>query len=106
MRAVFERALAFPEVRDLAVLRVAVTGRHGGRDRALTYDVLERWDAETGFSAMERATAFPAALVAHMQARGLVAPGARPLELSVPAGQFLEELPRHGIAVRVRSEGD
>jgi lysine 6-dehydrogenase len=105
MRALFERALAFPEVRDLAVLRVAVSGRHGGRDRALIYDVLERWDAETGFSAMERATAFPAALVAHLQARGLVAPGARPLELSVPAGQFLQELPGHGIAVRVRSEG-
>lgn len=99
-RRLFEAKLAFPKVHDLVVLRTTVEGRQRGRARELRYDVLERYDARTGFTAMERATAFPAALVAHLQARGLVEPGARPLEVAVPAQRFLSELPRHGIRVR------
>jgi hypothetical protein len=50
---------------------------------------------------MERTTAFPAALVAHLQARRLVAPGARPLEVSVPALRYFEELAQHDIRVHL-----
>ena len=99
----FEAKLAFPEVRDVAVLRTTVEGRHRGRARRLQYDVVERCDPRTGFGAMERATAFPAALVAHLQARRLVAPGARPLELAVPARAYFDELPGHGIRVTLRT---
>jgi saccharopine dehydrogenase-like NADP-dependent oxidoreductase len=99
MRQLFEERLSFPEVEDIAVLRVTVTGRHQGRRRGLRYDVMDRQDRATGFTAMERTTAFPAALVAYMQARGDVKPGARPLEISVPQEAFFEELGRHDIRV-------
>lgn len=97
MRRLFEEKLAFPEVRDLVVLRVTVRGAHAGRPCTLQYDLFDRHDERTGFTAMERTTAFPAALVAYMQARGIVAPGARPLEIAVPAARYIEELPKHDI---------
>jgi lysine 6-dehydrogenase len=99
MRQLMEERLAFPNVRDVVVLRVTVSGRRGANPCTLRYDVFDRHDPATGFSAMERTTGFPAALVAYMQARELVEPGARPLEISVPAETFYEELPRHGIRV-------
>lgn len=100
-RALFESKLAFPDVRDLVVLRTAVSGLHHGRPRTLRLDLLDRHDEATGFTAMERATAFPAALVAHFQARRRVEPGARPLEVAVPAVDYFEELPLHGIRIAV-----
>lgn len=101
-RRLFEQRLKFPEVRDVVLLRVLVTGSHQGQPRALQYDVFDSHDETTGFSAMERTTAFPAALVGHFQARGLIEPGARPLELCVPPQRYLDELALHGIAVQVR----
>jgi lysine 6-dehydrogenase len=103
LRALLEERLAFPEVRDIALLRVTVRGTDRGSPRTLRYDLFERHDERTGFTAMERATAFPAALVAHLQARGRVAPGARPLETSVPAREFFDELPQHDIRVTLAS---
>lgn len=101
LRRLMEDRLAFPDVRDQVVLRVVVRGISKGRPRRMQYDVFDRHDEATGFSAMERTTGFPTALVAHMQARGLVKPGARPLEVSVPGDEFMAELPRHGIMVKV-----
>ncbi len=101
LRALLEDRLALPDVRDLVVLRVTVEGYRVGRPCTLRYDLLDRYDPATGFSAMERTTGFPAALVASMQARGLVAPGARPLEISVPAQTFFHELPRFDVKVSV-----
>ena len=99
LRKLFEGRLAFPEVRDITVLRAEVSGRHEGQPRTLRYDLFDRHSISTGFTAMERTTAFPTTLVAYMQARGLIEPGARPLEVCVPLQQYMDELPGHGIDV-------
>ena len=101
LRRLFEERLALPDVRDLVVLRCTARGRHQGRPCARQYELFERHDEQTGFTAMERTTAFPTALVAYMQARRLVPPGARPLEVVLPVQQYLAELPQHGIRVDV-----
>ncbi len=104
LRKVMEETLRYPDVRDLVVLRCTVSGRHNGKPMTRVYDVFDQHDERTGFTAMERMTAFPAALVAHMQARGLVEPGARPLEVSVPAVQYFDELPAHDVRVAVTED--
>ncbi len=101
MRDLMEARLAYPEVRDLVVLRCKVIGRHQGRPMMAVYDLLDFHDGNTGFTAMERTTAFPAALVAYLQARRLTPRGALPLELAVPAAQYLDELPQHDIRIAV-----
>lgn len=100
--ALCERVLAFPDVPDLVVLRCIVRGRRAGRPVVRVYDLLDRHDPVTGFSAMERTTAFPAALVAHLQARRMIAPGVRPLELALPLAAYWEELPGHDLRIALR----
>ena len=102
LRQLMEDRLRFPEVRDLVALRCTVSGTHRGAPRTLQYDLFDRHDEQTGFTAMERTTAFPASLVAYMQARRLLAPGARPLELCLPTEQYMAELAQHDIHVVVQ----
>lgn len=104
LRALMEDRLMFPDVRDITVLRATVEGTHEGRPRRLQFDLFDRHDEATGFTAMERTTAFPTTLVAHMQARGLIAAGARPLEKCIPLQQYMDELGRHDIRI-VESQG-
>lgn len=99
MKQLMESRLMFPDVRDITVLRATIIGRHGGESTTWTYDLFDRHDEATGFTAMERTTAFPTALVAHMQARGLISPGAAPLERCIPLDRYLDELPTHDIRV-------
>jgi lysine 6-dehydrogenase len=103
LRRLFEQQLALPDVRDVAVLRCTVAGRHQGQACTRQYDLFDRHDEQTGFAAMERATAFPAALVAYMQARRLIAAGARPAEVAVPVQQYIDELPAHDIRVTLKT---
>lgn len=99
-RKLMEERLAFPEVRDLVVLRCVVEGTHQGQPMRRQYDLFDRHHVQTGFTAMERTTAFPTAAVAHLQARKLIEPGARPLEVVIPTERYLTELPTHDIQVR------
>ncbi|MEK7470180.1 MAG: saccharopine dehydrogenase C-terminal domain-containing protein [Planctomycetota bacterium] len=92
--------LTFRGDKDLVILRVWADGRKAGVARRVQYDVLDYGDDITGFTAMERTTAFPAALVAHMMAAGETMRGAIPLETAVPARPHVERLKTWGIAIR------
>ncbi len=71
---------------------------------------MDYFDAETGFTAMERCTGWNAAIVAGMMARGQTPPGAAGVEVQVPARRYVEELARRGINVTgevvFKSSGD
>ena len=63
--------------------------------------MLEYDDSTTGFSAMERTTGFSTGIVAAMLARGEIRDkGVVPIETAIPAGPFVKELSRRGMAVR------
>jgi lysine 6-dehydrogenase len=94
--ALLQPRIDFPEDRDLVVLRVQCDGEHRGRSKRVTLELMDFHDPTTGFRAMERTTGWPAAIVAQMQARDMVQPGAAPLESAVPPGPFLAELRRRG----------
>jgi lysine 6-dehydrogenase len=94
--------LAVPDVRDVVVLRVEVTGGPPDDETAIVFDMLDRGGDDDGFTAMERTTAHPAAIVAEMAAAGEIEPGSRPLELEVPPDRFIARLQRRPLALGVR----
>ena len=79
----------------------AVRKREGsGAHARLRYDIIDRFDARTGLSAMQRTTAFPASVIAQMMARGLTTQkGAVPQERCVPPARFVEELAARDIRI-------
>jgi len=97
--ALFEPQVTFPEDKDVVIVRVKAVGKKDGRDAEATVEVIDYFDEETGFTAMERCTGWSAAIVAEMMARAETPRGAGGVETQVPAGLFVEELRRRGIAV-------
>ncbi len=83
---------------DVVLVRVEFEG--GGK--TLRYDIIDRYDPETGLSAMMRTTAFPASIVALMMARNQTSSkGALPQERCIPPQLFMDELAKRKIVVTV-----
>ena len=97
--ALFEPKVTFPRDEDMVIVRVKAVGRKDGRDAEAVVEVIDYFDQETGFTAMERCTGWSAAIVAEMMVRGEIRRGAAGVEAQVPASPFLEELRRRGIRV-------
>ncbi|MBC7472803.1 MAG: saccharopine dehydrogenase NADP-binding domain-containing protein, partial [Candidatus Sericytochromatia bacterium] len=100
-RDVFHTVVApkidFPEDKDLVVLRSTCKGLKDGKKVELVHEIIDFHDDQTGFTAMERTTAFPASIVAIMLAKGQVDRGAISLETGVDGTIFVEELKKRGI---------
>lgn len=90
-----------PEVPDLLVLRVVVTRRP--RKEGVCFDLYDLQDTHTGFTAMERCTAFSAAATLHLQVLGRVPGGAATPERCVPPEALLEAVRARGLAVRMEN---
>lgn len=105
--ALLEPLINFPDDPDVVALRVVCSGEDEGRPKTVKLELMDQYDPATGFRAMERTTGWPAAIVAQMQARGRIAPGAVPLELSVPPSEFLDQLRlrRFGLAEAIVEVG-
>ncbi len=102
--AVAAPRITFPNDPDLVVLRVTCDGERSGRRSRVVLEVIDRHDVATGFTAMERTTAFPASIVAIMMARRQIRPGATSLEVAVPTGAFLTEFRRRDVPLEIREE--
>lgn len=100
--ALFEPMVTHPEDKDLVAIRIRATGRRNGLPTEIVLDLIDFYDEETSFTAMERTTGWDAAIVAAMMARGQTPRGAVPVELGVPPGLFVQELSKRGIEVKVR----
>jgi len=100
--ALFEPRASSEDPRDVAVTRVVCTGERNGRRARAVVDLVDYYDARTGFRAMERVTGWHASIVAAMVARGEIPPGAHSVEKGVPPTRFVEEARRRGLAVRTR----
>ena len=94
------KKIDYPQDPDLVVLRVTAVGRHKGKKAVMTMDVMDFQDRKTGFTAMERTTGFPAAIVAHHLVRGLAPKGAVPLEKAIIPVLFICDFLKRGIPYR------
>jgi saccharopine dehydrogenase-like NADP-dependent oxidoreductase len=62
-----------PADRDITVMKIVVEGTKDGQSRRFTYDLLDRFDEETGVHSMARTTGYTATVAARMLVRGLFA---------------------------------
>jgi lysine 6-dehydrogenase len=98
--ALLEPRLRAAGDRDVVVLRVVCQGTTAGQEAEASMELIDFYDEATGFTAMERTTAYPAAIVAQLMARGETPRGAVRLELAVPPLPFLAEAARRGFSFR------
>jgi len=101
--AVVEPKITFPDDKDLAVLRATCKGKRDGKNETLTLETIDYFDDKTGFSAMERTTAFSAALVLEMIVNTKHAYGVCRMEETISGKTYLKELQKHGISIQKKN---
>ncbi len=99
-----EPKISAPEIRDVCVMRVNGYGVKAGKETRVVIDLIDYYDEETGFTAMERLTGWHCAIMMGFQARGQVPTGGIPMEVAVPASEFMEAVRKRGIEFKVSYE--
>ena len=88
---------------DAVLVRVEVEGERDGEPGTLVTQLVDRYDPDTGLSAMQRCTAFPASIAALLLGQGaLGGGGVGAAETTLPLEPFLAALAERGIAVSER----
>ncbi len=92
-----------PNGDDLVALRVIIDGTKDSAAHTVTFDLIDRYDAAHGVTAMERTTGYSLAITALMQADGRIPQkGVFTPDEATPAEPYIAELAKHGIDI-VRS---
>ena len=97
--ALFEPKVTPRAIHDVCVERVRALGMKDDRTAEALVSLVDYADAKTGFTSMERLTGWHAAIAAEMLARGVIPPGAHPVELGIPAGPFVQEARKRGLGI-------
>jgi lysine 6-dehydrogenase len=101
LHALLEPRILQEDVRDICVIRVKCKGEKAGVESEVTVQLIDRYDDETGFTAMQRLTGWHTSIVAILATQGRIQRGAIPVELSVPGPLLVEEIQRRGITITV-----
>ncbi len=106
--ALFEPKVLYPRDeengKDIVFVRVKALGRKDGKPAQALVELVDKFDEQTGFTAMERTTGWDAAIVAEMMAHGQTPRGAGGVESFVPAGLFVNELKRRNFNIKEKVE--
>ncbi|HEV8409502.1 MAG TPA: saccharopine dehydrogenase C-terminal domain-containing protein [Gemmatimonadaceae bacterium] len=99
--AAMEPHLRKPASPDLVALRVIVEGTKQGKPVTHTFEMIDRFDAEHGISAMERTTGYSLSITGQMQAAGgMHGEGVLTPDECVPGERYMSELAKRGIVIR------
>jgi len=99
-----EQKLCKPEIKDIVVLKIEVTGFKEGKQEHHSYHLFDRYDENRGITAMARTTAYPASIIAQLiltktiKEKGVVPPeklGMHEEFFKV----FLNELDKRGVKI-------
>jgi lysine 6-dehydrogenase len=85
---------------DLVALRVEAEGEKDGEPTLLRWDLLDKFDPQTGITAMMRTTGFSLAITAMLQASGSIKPGVWTPDEAMPAEEYIRELARRGVNIQ------
>jgi lysine 6-dehydrogenase len=85
---------------DLVALRVVVTGTRDGTRSTRAWEVVDRYDAEHGLTAMMRTTGYTLSITGQLQANGEIETGVHTPDECIPAARYFDMLAARGIHVR------
>ncbi len=87
--------------KDIVLVRVIAEGVMNGQSVKITYDLDDRFDDDTGLTAMMRTTSFPTAIIAQMVVDGIIPKrGVMTPESCVPGDLLLEAMKKRNIVFK------
>ncbi|MCT6925223.1 saccharopine dehydrogenase C-terminal domain-containing protein [Metasolibacillus sp.] len=104
VREALKKKLELGKKVDAVLLRAIVSGEKSEEQVTYEYEMVVKKDLETGVTAMARATANTASVVAQMIGSGLISErGVFAPESIVPGGAYIEEMAKRGVVIRETS---
>lgn len=96
-----EPQITNPDVRDIGIIRTRGVGMKNGHKTEVLIDLVDYFDEETGFTAMERLTGWHCSIMMMFQVNGEVASGVIPHEIAVKPSAFMDKIRHRGIPFTV-----
>ncbi|MEC1178591.1 saccharopine dehydrogenase C-terminal domain-containing protein [Metasolibacillus meyeri] len=104
VREALKKKLELGKKVDAVLLRAIVAGEKSEEQVTYEYEMIVKKDLETGVTAMARATANTASVVAQMIGSGLISEhGVFAPESIVPGGVYIEEMAKRGVDIKETS---
>jgi lysine 6-dehydrogenase len=100
--SLLEPRITKPEIKDIGIIKIKGSGMKAGQSADVMVELIDYYDEETEFTAMERLTGWHASIVAILAAKGKIERGARPVELAVPGDMIVEEAEKRGFNIDYR----
>lgn len=101
--AFLEPKLTQSEIKDIAIIRIKCVGEKEGKNAEVTLDLIDYYDEETGFTAMQRLTGWHASIVAIFATKGKIERGVIPIE-KIPGKVIVDEAKSRGFSIEKRIE--
>jgi lysine 6-dehydrogenase len=97
--ALYEPKVIAPVIDDVCIIRAQALGTKAGRKAKAEVQLIDYYDAATGWTSMQRTTGWHLSIVASLLARKKTPVGSVPLEIAVPGEAFVEEARRRGFNI-------
>lgn len=89
--------------RDLGIIKIFANGIKNGKSLYTTIELIDYYDKETDFTAMQRLTGWHASIIAILSAQGEVENGAVSVFNAVKGQIIIDELIKRGIKIKITS---
>jgi lysine 6-dehydrogenase len=86
--------------RDFILIHIVAKGKRNGAEATAIVELIHTYDEDTGFTAMEQATGWHAAIMTEALANGRAPSGVVPVERALGGAAFVEQATKRGFDVR------
>lgn len=93
--------ITIDQIRDLGIIKIFAEGSKDGNETKTIIELIDYYDDETGFTAMQRLTGWHASIMAILSAQNNVVKGAVPVHNAVSGVKIIEELKKRGIKINI-----
>lgn len=97
LHTLLEPHITTEQIKDICPMRTTCRGLKDGVPVEATVELIDVYDEETGFTAMQRLTGWHASIMVILATQGAIEPGAHPVELAATGATIVEEFRRRGI---------
>lgn len=95
-----EHQISTDNTKDIGIIRIFADGKKSGRDSRYELELIDYFDQETGFTAMQRLTGWHASTMAILANKGKVKKGVIPVENAIPGREIKVEMEKRGIKIK------
>ena len=97
-----EPKITVDEIRDLGIIKIFAEGIQEGKETKTEIEILDYFDENTGFTAMQRLTGWHASIMAILSVKNKLKKGSVSVSRAIGGQVFVEELKMRGISLDIK----